>query len=181
MEPAKVKFFGKRAGSKGYTFISKACKGYTFIEILVGLSVVGLIFSFGFVSFREFSRRQSLIVAASNLKGELRFAQERALSGQKPDEVSCNDPNSLEGYNFRVVDPGSFAIEAVCSGGNVEVKTITLSGDLAISAPSPNPILFKVLGHGTNIGAGLSGTITLTQVDSGATQDVVVSSSGEIN
>lgn len=154
-------------------------RGYTLIELLIGLSVIGLIFSFGFVSFREFSRRQSLTSAKRNLTGELRLAQELALSGEKPDNPFCTSPRILHGYRVRVVTNGNYVVEASCAGGNVQVKSIDLAPDIAISIPSTNPILFKVLGQGTNITTADT-TITLTQIQSGATRDVVVDKSGKI-
>jgi prepilin-type N-terminal cleavage/methylation domain-containing protein len=153
-------------------------KGYTLIELLIGLSVIGLIFSFGFVSFREFSRRQSLISAGRTLTGQLRLTQELALSGNKPDDPLCNS-SILHGYQIKIVTNSNYVIEASCSSGNVQVKTIDLSVDISISTPTPNPILFKVLGQGTNIDAP-DATITLTQIQTGATRDVVISKSGEI-
>ena len=54
--------------------------GYTLIEILVGLTIIGIIFGVGFASFREFSRRQSLAGGVKTLVGDLRLAQEQAIS-----------------------------------------------------------------------------------------------------
>ena len=153
--------------------------GYTLIELLIGLSVIGLIFSFGFVSFREFSRRQSLISAGRTLTGQLRLTQELALSGNKPDDPLCNSPKILHGYQIKIVTNSNYVIEASCGSGNVQVKNINLSVNISISTPTPNPILFKVLGQGTNIDAP-DATITLTQVQSGATRDIVITKSGEI-
>ena len=45
-------------------------KGYTLIEILVGLAIIGLLFSFGFVSFRDYSRRQTLAGAVKEVQGD---------------------------------------------------------------------------------------------------------------
>ena len=155
--------------------------GYTLIELLVGLSVIGLIFSFGYVNFRDFSRRQALDSAARDLKGQLRFTQERALSGQKPPNSNCDSPNRLDGYNFNIASNSNYTVEAQCSGGVAVIRNINLSENVTISIPSPNPILFKVLGQGNNIPDGTSITLTLTQVESGNTQDITIGSGGEIN
>ena len=155
-------------------------KGYTLIELLIGLSVIAIVFSTGFVNFRDFSRRQALIGAAREISGELRLAQEKALSGQKPDHLNCNTPNTLAGFNFRIDSPNSYVIEAVCSLGTVEVKSIELVPSITISTPTPNPILFKVLGQGTNILSGESAVLTLTQTDLGNTLNVSIGATGEI-
>ena len=152
--------------------------GYTLLEILVSLTVIGLLFSLGFVNFRDFSRRQALLGVARSVKGEIRLTQERALSGRKPADPSCNSPNTLDGYNFRVVSANNYTIEASCTGGTVSVKSVDLPPDVSISTPSPNPILFKVLGQGTNIPA--EATLTLTQAETGNTQVITIGAGGEV-
>lgn len=166
----------KKLTSKQRNFASF---GYTFIEVLVGLTIITLIFTFGYVGFRDFARRQTITSAARNLKGELRLAQEQAFAGNKPSHVNCNPPNTLGGYYFRVTSTTTYEIEALCSGGAVSIKQNEITSILSISTPSPNPILFKVLGEGTNIPSG-DATITITLTASGQSQDVRVSASGEI-
>lgn len=169
--------------------------GYTLIEILVSLSIIGLLFSFGYVNFREFQRRQSVLGIARQLKGDIRFAQQSAISGDKPDSTvsgytNCVAPNVLNGYYFRSSGT-SYTIEANCSiPGNpvtvsVTVKTTTLPTDvsLSVSSGSPNPILFKSLGQGTNIATGSQVTVTITDASFGGSaliQDVIVTAGGEI-
>ncbi len=156
-------------------------KGYTLIEILVALTVVGLLFTVGYVGFRDFSRRQALAGAVKQIQGNLSLTQGYALAGQKPDDISCNNPNSLIGYNFNIVSTTEYKIEAVCSGGTVLREDYNLPADsgISISASSPNPILFKILGSGTNITTEYA-KITLTQTGTANTADVKVGSGGEI-
>lgn len=153
-------------------------KGYTLIEILVTLTIIGFLFSFGYVSFRDFSRRQQMAGEIKQIQGDLRLAQEMALAGQKP-ESSCT---RLDGYGFNVYSDTDYKIEANCDGapGTDINKDSGMPADLTISAPSPNPIIFKVLGEGTNIVASTSATITLTQVSTGRKASVVVTAGGEI-
>lgn len=158
--------------------MAKKSAGYTLIEILVSLTIVGLIFSIGYVNFRDFSRRQALAGVARAIKGDLRLAQEQALAGKKPTSASCNSPNQLNGFNFMVVSAQSYRLEANCSGGVVTTKTVTLPTDISISTPSPNPITFKILGQGTNLSA--DATLTLTQARTTNTTIITVTSGGEI-
>lgn len=153
-------------------------KGYTLIEILVALTIVGLIFGIGYVNFRDFARRQALAGVARSIMGDLRLAQEQALAGKKPAVVACNPPNELNGFNFRVTGASSYQLEANCSGGNSITKSATLPTDVSISIPSPNPITFKILGQGTNLSA--DATISLTQSGTANTKVVTVTSGGEI-
>jgi prepilin-type N-terminal cleavage/methylation domain-containing protein len=149
---------------------------YTLIEILVGLSIIGLIFSFGYVSFREFSRRQALIGVAKIVKADLRLTQSRALAGQKPEVCA----SALNGYSFTVTSQTSYEIKASCTG-SVADKVVTLPGDIIFSAPLPQPVIFKVLGQGTNIASGATVSLNLNQTTTGSTTSVTVSYGGEIN
>lgn len=158
----------------------KLSKGYTLIEILVGITIIGLIFGTGFVSFREFSRRQALQSATKNIKGDLRFAQEQALSGKKPANAFCTPPRILHGYFFRVTSATTYEIEANCSGGNVDTKLVTLPLGITISTPPTNPLLFKSIGQGTNLSSGASINLTVTDTASGTTAPIVVTYTGEI-
>jgi len=156
-------------------------KGYTLIEILVGLTIIGLIFSFGFVSFREFSRRQALQGAGKTMIGDLRLAQQMANSGEKPDDIGCQSPNILNGYNFRVNSTSNYTVEAVCNGTTlVEIKSVDLPTDISTSTPSTNPVFFKVIGQGNNLTAGNPARFTLSQTGSTTTFSFTVSASGRI-
>jgi prepilin-type N-terminal cleavage/methylation domain-containing protein len=149
--------------------------GYTLIEILVVLTIIGLLFNFGYVSFRDFSRRQAVAGAAKTIQGDLRLAQENATSGQKPS--GCN--TTLDSYGFNVQSSSRYTIEANCAATPPIVKDVTLASGIAISNPSPNPLQFKILGQGTNIG-DTDWTLTLTQAGTGNTATVTVTSGGEI-
>ncbi len=152
-------------------------KGYTFVEVLVSLTIVGLLFSFGFANFRDYSRRQALAGVARNLKGELRLAQSKASAGEKPAACSAS---ILSTYSFQIINSTSYKITADCSGGiNVDIKTVSFPEGVTMS-PASGTVSFKVLGQGTNIIAGGSVVITLTQVGTNNTSLVTVASGGEI-
>lgn len=157
---------------------------FTLIEILVGLTIVGLLFGVGYANFRSFSQRQVVKDAAKNLQGDLRLTQGIAMAGQKPDDVACNSPNTLNGYNFTILSETSYEIRANCSGGNAATvnKVVTLGSGATFASPfsSPNPILFKVLGNGTNIPENQ--TVEIRMVQAGTTNEstVTISSGGQI-
>ena len=44
--------------------------GYTLIEILVTLSIVGIIFAAGYANFREYARRQAVVSGARQVQGD---------------------------------------------------------------------------------------------------------------
>ena len=152
-------------------------KGYTLIEVLVSLTVIGILFGFGFASFRDFSRRQQLAGVARSLRGELRLVQGKASAAEKPSGCGTN---ILSTYSFQILNPTSYKITANCSGEvNVDIKTVNLSGGVTM-LPISGTILFKVLGQGTNIPAGGRVEITLTQTGTNNVQVVTVTSGGEI-
>jgi prepilin-type N-terminal cleavage/methylation domain-containing protein len=154
----------------------KVNDGYTLIEILVSLTIIGLIFSFGYVSFRDFSRRQVVAGVAKTIQGDLRLTQSNAMTGQKPSGCAT----TLDTFSFRVVSSTSYTIEANCGGAAIAVKDVTLPTGIAISTPTPNPLKFKILGQGTNIPQDGSAVIILTQTTTNNTATVTVTSGGEI-
>lgn len=152
--------------------------GYTLVELLVSITIIGLLFSFGFASFREFSRRQALASATKTIIGDLRLIQQLASSGKKPDSFSCDSPDILHGYGV-LFSQNQYSTYVICSGGNVDVKTVDLVG-ITISPPLTNPIIFKVLNEGTNIPAGVAQTLTITQEGTLKTNTIMINSTGEI-
>lgn len=155
--------------------------GYTLIEILIALTVIAILFSAGFVGYRDFSRRQALQGAVKIVQGDLRKAQQNALSGIKPTDAKCNSPQRLNGYNFFISSPTTYEIQADCTGGVVTISSaITLPTGINLSIPTPNPILFRVLGLGTNIALNSNAAITFTQDNTNNTATLTIGSGGEI-
>ena len=150
--------------------------GYTLIELLVTLTIVSLLFGFGYANYRGFARNQALVAAARVVKADLRLAQGQALAGKKP--VGCD---VLDGYYFRWLSSASYRIEASCLNGDYPLKTVDNVFDgTTISVPSPNPILFKVLGKGTNVAEGSPASLSLERVGVENPLVVTVTSAGEI-
>lgn len=154
--------------------LSTAPSGFTLIEVLVGLTIVGLIFAVGFVGFREFARRQALLGAVRRIEGDLRLAQQQALAGKKP--VGCV---VLDGYRFSASSENQYRIQAACSNGDFSIgkDSILLSEGVKMN-PLPSSIMFKVLGLGTDLASSVE--IRLEQSGTGNSQTVTVSPAGEI-
>lgn len=157
----------------------KRYSGYTLIEVLVSLTVIGLLFGFGFASFRDFSRRQQLVSVARTVKGELRLIQSKASAGEKSDDAKCNGTNTLSSYGFQIIDTSSYKIVENCLGGSVDIKTESLPDGISI-ASTQNTIFFKVLGQGTNVSLGSDAVITFSQTGTGNSTSVTVTAGGEI-
>lgn len=154
--------------------------GFTLVEVLISLTIIGLLFGFGFANFRDFSRRQQMTGVAKSIMGELRLVQGKASAGEKP--AGCGT-NILSTYSFYITsssNPYSYQVIANCSGGkSVTIKTEKLPSGISMTS-TQNTISFKVLGQGTNIGAGQSVLITLTQTGTNNKSYITVTSGGEI-
>lgn len=83
--------------------------GYTIVELLVVVTVLVLLTSFGLAGYNTYNQNETLNQAALSVESALREAQNRALTGEKV----CK--NSL-GANVCQVDPG-------CGDNNDKVLT----------------------------------------------------------
>src|SRR5581483_2495094 len=134
-------------------------RGYTLIELIIVIGIVGILFTLGYVNFQDYSRQQNLLAAVRGIQTDLKSAQESAIAGNKPG--GCN--TYLDGYSFTVTSSTNYTISANCTGNTViTTKNVNLPQGITISTPNPNPIFFKALAQGTNIRSGGSATIVVT-------------------
>lgn len=147
-------------------------RGFTLVELLVGISIVGILFSVGLAGYREFSRRQELVGIVKKIVTDLRLAQQLAIAGQKPADQVCN---ILNGYSYSRTSQSSYDLIANCSNANHVIKTVDMPLNVSLSSGS---VLFKSLGQGTNLEESL--TISVTNTVSGASGDVTVGIGGNV-
>jgi prepilin-type N-terminal cleavage/methylation domain-containing protein len=155
--------------------------GFTMIELLLVIAIMAGIFSAGIVNYRDFSRRQQLQSASRMIKADLRLTQERALAQEKP--AGCQ---TLYGFRFSRLASNRYSVARTCinSGTMVttNIKIVDLSSDFSINSFTPSPIYFLLLGKGTNIPTGaVQPIIVITQLSTGNTTGITVTSTGEIN
>lgn len=150
--------------------------GFTLIEILVGLTIVTVLFGTGFASYREFARRQILNSSYGKLGSALSLARQLALSGDKPE--ACPTNSVLNGYR---VDFGQKKFWAECAGPGgttqARVTTIDIPSEIEILSSQPT-ILYKVLGQGTDQAAEV--TVTVKHTGTNSTMDTILSQDGKI-
>ncbi|MGB9585895.1 MAG: pilus assembly FimT family protein [Anaerolineales bacterium] len=153
----------------------KSARGFTLIELLVVMSVIGILFAIGIAQSMNFNRRQILDQAAQELKNNLRLAQTKAASGEKPS--GCE---RLDGYKVKFNNSGSpnyYSLVAVCGGNEISNSEVRYDLPSAVTFSSlPSPVLFKVLAQGTNLNNNL--TISLTAF--GQSRTVTVTKEGKI-
>lgn len=148
--------------------------GYTLIELLVGISIVGIIFSVGYAGFRQFSQRQQLAGVAKSITSDLQLIKQKALTGEKPSGVACT---KLDGYAFFRSSATRYILQAVCTNNpTIATKTVDLTG--ITMTVTTNSTVFKVLGQGTGLAA--TNTITLTQTATGNTYSITIGTGGDI-
>lgn len=140
---------------------AKRFNGYTLVELLIGITIVSIIFGVGLAGYRDFSRRQALTGVSKQLKGDLRLIQQLALTGQKPEGVSCDTLNS---YTFSRTSSSTYDLIANCKSSTGVAsspifKTVDLGTSVTFTSTNAT-IAFKVLGQGTDLSA--TNTITLT-------------------
>ncbi len=148
-------------------------KGFTLIELVVsiaiGLFLTGLIIA----NYNSYNDIQVLKQAALTLKNNFRFAQSKAMSGDKPSQCT-----QLSGYSVTFTDASDYSIQALCAPEGLAgaSQKVTLPGGVILS-PQPGAITFNVLSRGTTLDA----PVTITLAGFGKQYDLVVNPSGDVS
>jgi prepilin-type N-terminal cleavage/methylation domain-containing protein len=150
---------------------------FTLVELLVVISVIGVISSLGFAAYTQFSRSQIVTQAIEKIISDLHLAQSLALNNQKPEECGVN---LLDGYSFEINDSTSYTISAVCGSSSFEVKKVTLPLTVAIG-PSGWKATFKVLRQGVSFEPNEEINEIKVNAFGKLFKKIVVGSGGEIN
>ncbi len=123
-------------------------KGFTLLEVIVAVSIALVITGFVIANYNNYNDRQQLRQAALTLKNNLRFAQNKSASGEKPKNSPCEQ---LIGWRVTFA-AASYSMQAHCTDGlaqgDGDVTTFSLPNDVSFS-PVPQPITFRVLARGT--------------------------------
>lgn len=114
-------------------------KGYTLLELLIVILIIGILVTLTTANFREFSQRQVLKGVQTQIIADLNFARSSAKSGKIPS--GCN--GTFLGYHFVVTSTTTYRVDAVCSLSRVYgLKNGTIPANVFIRAPSTNPLRF---------------------------------------
>jgi prepilin-type N-terminal cleavage/methylation domain-containing protein len=153
--------------------------GFTIIELIIAMAIMGVLFTVGYANFREYSQQKILEKAVLTIEGDIRLAQQLARSGKK-----IGTCDVLSSYQFTVTSNTSYQIDAKCNNGTFTERietSVFLQTDTTINIPSTNPIDFYVLARGTNIPNSTPALITVTHPLTGRTKTISISSSGDTN
>lgn len=147
----------------------KKNSGFTLIELLVVLGVMGVLIVVGLAGLVAYSREQALKNAARELRTNLRFAQSKAIVGEKP--TSCT--SNLTAYSLEFSGATSYSIKALCSA-QITVASFKLPTDVTKSSGAGS-ITFTV----STGSIGTSSTITLSSTFVG-TEIITIDANGVI-
>ena len=169
--------------------MKKKHAGFTLIEILATVTIIGILFTMGIVSYINFNRKQMVSQSAKNIVNALRQVQSNATRGVK-DPLICGSTAAsaltLEAWYFTMTS-NSYTIYGLCSGSSTRFfeQTVTLpaSSPLSyslnpVSPTTAGPIKFYPLANGT------SGNYTICVGgfgDSSNNYKITVANMGEIN
>lgn len=146
--------------------------GFSLLELLVVMTISGILLSLGITQYNRFNRSQVLTQTARNLISDLRMIQNKAITGEMPE--GCLAGKSLEGYQVSFT-ASDYSLAAVCDE-IVNLKTVSFPSGYKVTYGQAS-ILFKVFGLGTDVAGAAS--ITLEN-PFGQKVSVVVTGSGEI-
>lgn len=158
--------------------------GFTFLEILVAFSIIGIIAGVGFASFTTYSRKQILDQAAADLKNGIDEAKFNAISRIKPvDLLNCGDTSPLNKYEILLCasnltpfpcTPGNmYEINAICGSNVKQVKTVKLPSGLVMETDDCDKIQFFTQSGTDNTSCAITLTLTsdnnkrLVEIDGG--------------
>jgi prepilin-type N-terminal cleavage/methylation domain-containing protein len=162
--------------------------GFTFIEALIVIVIMGILVGVGVSGYREFSRRQKIDVVIRSLLSDVRTAQKNASSG---DKTAPGCIGSLDGYVFSPT--GCTGAAGNCTGYDIRIrcsgststsvqKSVAFPAGVTMRTPGipAGGIIFKSLVNGTNI-TSLTG-VSFIVTDSGSTisKTIIVLPSGEV-
>lgn len=174
---------------------SPSRQAFTLIELLISLSIMGILFGVGIAKYNDFNRRQIVTQAALELKSNLRLIQNKASSGEKDcakdvcggTTEGCNNDNdssekSLDGWYISFPNDHSYIIYGKC--GNTPFpspsKIVDLSSKNIKITWNVSPIRFKPLAQGLDFGNDAIDNAEITLTGFGFSQQVFVSKTGEI-
>lgn len=122
-------------------------KGFTFIEVLITITLMMIIMGLGIAAFDRFNERQRVVEAALSVQNLMRSAQIKARSGDKP--TGCT---RLESYRMTLTaNSPSVTLSAVCSGPTTTIVRETYTMPSGIVSEANLSADFYVLRGGSNV------------------------------
>lgn len=122
--------------------------GYTLIEILVAVTIIGLLTGASIAGYNTLNQRQTVLNGGKELMSVMRTAQERATSGVKP--TTCAQ---LIGYSVTAAANGkAYTLSGVCSDATTAIRTYTLPTGVTFVANLATQFSVQTGGAGGTLG-----------------------------
>ena len=145
--------------------------GFTLFELIIVVGIIVMVFGAALAGYNAFNRRERLKQAALTLKANLRFAQTKALSSEKPSS-GCTTFVGMR-VTFTVT---SYSIQHFCSEGGVGTgQTTNLPTGIQFT---PQPIDFTYLA--ITQATSLSASQTMSLTNGSQTYRLTISTSGAL-
>ena len=123
--------------------------GFSLIELMIVVSLFGVVASLVTASYLNFEKNQRVKNAASFLKNELRLIQNKAATGDKGPAGGCPLTSTLGGWYLKIQSGAtqtSYSIGGICIAPvtfletSFEQRTITLPRDLIVNKITYTPV-----------------------------------------
>ena len=151
--------------------------GFTFIELLVSVGILGIISTIGVASYNNFNDQRVVEKAAEELKTNLRLVQSKAMNNEK-DTTICS-ASSLLGWYANLANQTYYGQCDTNSFGTNTLVDLDLNddGNNELKLSSNTLIFFRALG-GTELSNDL--TIVVSYLDDSHPLSVTITKSGDI-
>ena len=163
----------------------KRSSGFTLIELMFVMTIMGILATIGFAKYMEFNRRQIVLQEARQLKSNLRLAQSKALNTEI-DLTVCmvgstyGDGNdlSLDGWYVDFPSNQSYRIYGKCGAFSFASQTYSTNSKVTFN-PVPPSIIFRPSTQGVRLSSG-NLPLSVNFQGFGIGQSVFIGASGEI-
>lgn len=141
-------------------------RGFTFIEILVVISLMFVLLGFAVLSVRDHYKKQKVEQAAATLESNLKLTKQKALSGNRPG----GQAGELIGYKLQIDSSTAYSVLALFDTDNdgasdvdMLINSFILSEDSSITLSiSTGDIIFNTKAQGIS---GTVSSLTVTNID----------------
>lgn len=158
--------------------MSSARRGFTLIEFLVVIAIMGIVGAFTLANYRSFGEDRNLKNAALDVQSFLRFAQSNATSGSK-----CQNQGTL---SWIVAFTNNTTLDLKCqnsSGTSSGLKPLSLPAGITYITTTgtctSTSVTFAPLSGTMTTTCGLNVTVTLTDKKNNKKQ-VIIDQGGRI-
>lgn len=143
-------------------------RGFTLLELLIVIAIVGILAVGGVASYRNFGKDTELVSVADILRGDLKHMQSKAMIGEGGTKWGVHLVSGATSYYELFSTPTTYA-----DGSMTVAATTTLAKGITFSDPasgfSKDIIFAKISGATTAttttlVSEGLSKTITVTSI-----------------